>query len=106
MKKMKVPYLLLLIPIVLSLIILFLPKFLPNKLPLFYSLPWGETQLASSNQFLIVPSIVLGLTLVNLFVAHSLHSQQVLLKETLYFSSILISVILVIAVLKVILIFI
>ena len=32
--------------------------FLPPKLPLFYSLPWGEKQLAQNQQLLIIPASI------------------------------------------------
>lgn len=106
MKKLKVLYLILLIPLALSLLILVLPKFLPTKLPLFYSLPWGETQLATPKQFLIIPAIILLLSLINISIARSLHPQQVLLKKIISLSTILISIILVITIIKIIFIFI
>ena len=94
------------ISLILVMLILFLPNFLPNKLPLFYSLRWGESQLASKEQFLILPAISLGITLVNLLIIRQLHSQQVLLKQILQITTLLCSLILVVTLVKIILIFI
>lgn len=81
-------------------------KFLPPKLPLFYSLPWGEKQLANKQQLLIIPALIFLVTLCNLIFSWQLHPQQVFFKKILLFSSMLISLILTITFLKIILIFI
>lgn len=90
----------------LSLLILFLPNFLPTKLPLFYSLPWGEQQLAQRQQFLIVPAISLSISLANLLVIRQLHNQQILLKTILQATSIICSLVLSLTLIKIIWIFI
>lgn|SRR3989344_2034901 len=99
----------LIFPISISLFLLFLilllPKFLPPKLPLFYSLPWGDKQLGSINQFLIIPAVILIINLVNLLIIRQLHPQQVLFKTILFFASIFLSLILLITVLRVVMIF-
>lgn len=54
---------------------------LPAKLPLFYSLPWGEKQLAGINQFLILPAIILLIILINLTLVWHLHASQQIIKK-------------------------
>ena len=99
----------LILPISISLFLLFLifllPKFLPSKLPLFYSLPWGDAQLGNSNQFMIIPAVILILSLVNMLIVRQLHPQQVLFKTILLFTSIFLSLILLVTVLRVVMIF-
>lgn len=98
------------IPIILSLMItlfvLFFGENLPPKLPLFYSLPWGENQLGNHQQFLIIPGVIALITLLNLILSWQLHSSQLFFKKILIYSSWLISLILFITFLKIIFIFI
>lgn len=93
-------------PLVLSAIaaltILFGLKSLPSRLPLFYSLPWGEGQLATHQQFLVIPSSIILITLLNLILSWQLHSSQTFFKKILTLSSIIVSIILVIAFIKII----
>jgi hypothetical protein len=99
-----------LLPFIISalliIVTLFLPKFLPNKLPLFYSLPWGDSQLVGTSQFFIIPGLILILSLLNIFIIKQLHQQQTLFKNILILTSFLISAILAFSVLKIIWIFI
>ena len=95
-----------LIALLISLFIAFSTKFLPPKLPLFYSLPWGEQQLAQNQQLLIIPAIMALIALCNLLISWQLHPQQTFFKKILLFSSILVSLILTITFLKIVLIFI
>lgn len=94
------------VSLILVLLILFLPKFLPERLPLFYSLPWGEGQLAEKVQFLIIPTLSLSIALLNLLISHQLHFQQILLKQVLQVASILCGVVLILNLVKIIFIFI
>lgn len=91
---------------VLILTVLLFFRFLPDKLPLFYSLPWGERQLATPEQFLIIPSIIILVTLVNLAVAKQLHQQQIFLKKALLLSSLIVTSILTITFIKIVFLFI
>lgn len=86
--------------------ILLFSRFLPERLPLFYSLPWGERQLASHLQFLIIPATAVLVTLINLTVKKQLHASQAFLKLALDLTSFIVTVILLITFLKIILIFI
>lgn len=78
---------------------------LPNKLPLFYSLAWGETQLVQKLQFFILPLSLLLISLINLVLIWQLHSSQVILKRLLSLSTIAISSIVLITAIKIITIF-
>lgn len=78
---------------------------LPPKLPLFYSLPWGSSQLVSKNQFLILPAVLVFISLLNAFLAFQLHPLQIVLKRVLISSVVLIDLIIFITALKIILLF-
>lgn len=94
------------VSIVLSLIILLFFKFLPPKLPLFYSLPWGEKQLVEHQQFFIIPGILILITLLNFIISWNLHVSQIFFKKILIMSIFVSTIILVITFIKIILIFI
>ncbi|MDD2822631.1 MAG: hypothetical protein PHQ59_00985 [Candidatus Daviesbacteria bacterium] len=79
---------------------------LPNQLPLFYSLSWGGSQLATKQQFLLLPIILALICLVNSLITSQLHSAQSLLRKMLMFSLIIIDLIILITALKIITIFI
>jgi hypothetical protein len=64
---------------------------LPARLPLFYSLPWGEDQLASKSWFLILPLICFLLVVFNLRLAASLIKKEVLLARILIWSTVILS---------------
>lgn len=81
-------------------------RLLPPKLPFFYSLPWGDKQLADHSQLLIIPAIITLVTLCNLIISWQLHSSQLFFKNILLYTSILSSLVLAITFLKIVLIFI
>lgn len=99
-----------LIPLLLSfsltLLILGLINSLPSKLPLFYSLPWGDSQLVNHRQLLIIPAGISLITLFNLIISWQLHPSQLFFKKILLVASLLISLVLTITFIKIILIFI
>lgn len=78
-------------------------KFLPPRLPLFYSLPWGDGQLATHQQFLIIPASIALIALLNLVLSWQLHPSQSFFKKVLIFSSVVVSLILTIAFIKIVL---
>lgn len=78
-------------------------KFLPSKLPLFYSLPWGDEQLATHQQFLIIPASITLITILNLVISAQLHPSQSFFKKAVLSSSVVVSLILTIVFIKVIL---
>lgn len=75
---------------------------LPAKLPLFYSHPWGESQLAPKIQFLAIPGVILAVTAINSVIAWQLHPSQLVLKRSLMLSLVLINGILCLTALKII----
>ncbi len=72
--------------ILITITYLVLFKLLPTQLPLFYSHPWGDTQLVSKQQFFILPAIVGLITLINTTLAWQLHPSQIVLKRILLLS--------------------
>lgn len=96
----------LLLCLLIGLLSLILNKSLPPKLPFFYSLPWGDKQLAQKQQLFIIPSSILLVTLINLVISWQLHSSQTFFKNILLLSSLLISLVLTISFFKILLIFI
>lgn len=78
---------------------------LPPKLPLFYSLAWGQEQLVEKFHFLLLPLILVLINLINLLLAFQLHSSQKVLKRMLLGSLALINIIVLIDVLKVLFLF-
>lgn len=92
----------LLLSLALVVSILILSKSLPPKLPLFYSLPWGEKQLGNQQQLFIIPATVALVALFNLIISWQLHASQIFFKKILLTSSILVSLILTITFLKII----
>lgn len=91
--------------LLISLIILLFFRFLPPKLPLFYSLPWGDEQLVSHIQFFIIPGIIVLITLLNLIVSLHLHEQQLFFKKILLIGTLVFIPILTITFIKIVLIF-
>lgn len=79
---------------------------LPKQVPLFYSRPWGQLQLGSLSQFMIIPSLIVLITLVNLTISWHLHSSQLLLKRVLNLSSSLVALLLFITAVRIIFLFI
>lgn len=91
------------ISLILTVIIFALFKFLPPKLPLFYSLPWGEEQLATPQQFLMIPASISLIALLNLIIAWQLHPQQSFFKKALFLSSAVVGIISTVTFIKIIL---
>src|SRR5688500_9567699 len=83
-----------------------LSSFLPQQLPWFYSLAWGEKQLATQAQFLIIPASIAILTLFNLIIFWRIDRSQILLRKILLYSTIVATVIIMISFSKIILTFI
>lgn len=92
-----------LLALIMTLAIAFSFKFLPQKMPLFYSLAWGERQLATHAQFLILPATIVLTTLINLVISWQLHPSQSFFKQILLFSPLIISLILTASFIKIIL---
>jgi|SRR3989344_1449579 len=80
-------------------------NFLPRRLPLFYSLTWGEEQLANPQQFLIIPSLIICIILVNLMFSWQLHKSQQFFKAALISASIVTSSLFLVTTIKIFLLF-
>lgn len=79
---------------------------LPSKLPLFYSLPWGDNQLVNLSQFIILPATAILVLLANLTISWHLHTSQVVAKRMLSASTALVSFLVLVTALRIIFIFI
>lgn len=95
----------LLLGFLITLFVLIFSNFLPAKVPLFYSLPWGDNQLASKEQLLILPATIVLIALFNLVISWQLHLSQIFFKKALNISSVTVSIILTITFVKIVLIF-
>ncbi len=78
---------------------------LPSKVPLFYSLNWGQEQLAQKEQILILPMLAGLVFLLNLIISWHLHKSQTVLKRIIGLSSAMISFVILLTCIKIILIF-
>ena len=105
LKKLNLQSIIIISPIILSfataILILLLKPLLPFKMPFFYSLVWGEEQLATLPQFLIIPALSSCIALINLMVTWQLNNNQILLKRILIYSSLVSTVILMINIIKI-----
>lgn len=77
--------------LMISLPLLFFYNHLPSSLPLFYSLPWGQSQLVSKDEFFILPAAILIMSFGNTFISSQLHSAQFLIKRMLTLNLILLN---------------
>ncbi len=79
---------------------------LPSELPLFYSLSWGQKQLGSNLQFLVLPAMSTLVLLANLIISWQLHPSQYALKRILTISAMVAAILVFITALKIVFIFI
>lgn len=93
---------LLVLSLSITLATIFALKLLPSKLPLFYSLPWGEEQLVTHQQFLIIPACISAITVLNLAISWQLHQFQSFFKKILLLASIIAALILAVTFIKII----
>jgi hypothetical protein len=63
---------------------------MPSQIPLFYSHPWGEDQLGTLIQFLVLPLLSLLTILMNSIILMHLHDLQTALKRILAISSLMV----------------
>lgn len=87
-----------------NLYLIFYP-YLPDKLPLFYSLSWGQSQLVSKQQMFILPAVVALVTLINSLFSSQLHPSQYALRRILMLGLICFNIIVLVAAIKILLIF-
>lgn len=90
---------------IINLFAVFYPD-LPHQIPLFYSLPWGDSQLASLGQFTILPFIIALTLLLNYTLLWHLHHSQIVLKRFLSVATAIISLLITITAYQIVLIFI
>lgn len=90
-----------LIIVQISIIFIFLPK-LPAKVPLFYSRPWGETQLASSQSLLLLPLISSLFLTINTVAASYLVDKKRFLSSCSVLTGLIISMLLLITLVEII----
>lgn len=64
---------------------------LPPELPLYYSRPWGQAQLVTPEQFLILPVFSLTVFLINTILALKLHPQEKILARLALWTSLVIN---------------
>lgn len=79
---------------------------LPTQLPLFYSLPWGEGQLVPTVHLIILPSLAILITLINLLVCWHLHQSQYMLKRMIAIFSASLSLLLTLSAIRILFLFI
>jgi len=64
---------------------------LPQQVPLYYSLPWGELQLASASTLFLIPTLSIVLFIVNHLFAIGFSKKNPLLSQLLIFTSLAVS---------------
>lgn len=65
--------------------------FMPNVVPLFYSLPWGESRLTQKYFLFLLPAISGVFILVNLIIARVIRREHILMVKALALSTLLVS---------------
>jgi len=73
-------------------IILVLFSQIPEKVPLFYSLPWGNDRLAPGHMLFILPGLSLAILLVNIVISVFFIKSEKFLSLCLTWSSCLVSI--------------
>ncbi len=66
---------------------------LPPRVPLFYSLPWGDQQLAQKPYLFLLPGATLAALVINIVLAILFLDREVLLSQILLWSSCLLALI-------------
>lgn len=75
---------------------------LPAQIPLFYSLPWGEKELASKVWLWILPLLSFGTMFVNFSIGLFFCANNIFLKRTLFLGALVVAVLSLIDTLKII----
>jgi hypothetical protein len=75
---------------------------LPQQIPLYYSLPWGESQLASASSLFLLPTLSIVILLINHLFAISFSKKIPLLSHLLIFTSLIVSFFFLITLLKIV----
>jgi len=66
-----------------ALIILFALSFLPSQVPLFYSRPWGEEQLAHPLYLFLLPLVNLAVFILNSILLSFIEKKELLIRQIL-----------------------
>lgn len=78
-------------------------RVLPPQIPLFYSRPWGEDQLAGKEMIFLIPVASFGISLINEILARVFFKKAgVFFEKISFYSSFLISILGCISLLKII----
>jgi len=76
---------------------------LPPQIPLFYSRPWGEDQLAGKEMIFLIPVASFGISLINEILARVfLKKLDLFFEKISFYSSFLVSILACISLLKII----
>ncbi|MDD4106415.1 MAG: hypothetical protein PHX84_00515 [Candidatus Shapirobacteria bacterium] len=75
---------------------------LPQQVPLYYSLPWGESQLVSASTLFLIPTLSIVLFFVNHLFAIGYSEKNPLLSKLLILNSLLVSFFFLFTLLKII----
>lgn len=75
---------------------------LPPQVPLYFSLPWGESQLSSASSLFLLPSFSIVISIVNNLLAALLFRSQILFSRLLIIFSLLFSLLSTIALINII----
>lgn len=84
------------------LFLLFFVFSLPPEIPLFYSRPWGENQLASPSLIWLLPTAAFITGLLNFYLAANFFEEMPFLSHVLSWSSVLIAFLTTVSVFKII----
>ncbi len=75
---------------------------LPPSVPLWYSRPWGTDQLAPAIYLFVLPGITVGIHIVNTVFAMYITTEYLIFTQSLFLSSLVVSLLALVAVLKII----
>ena len=75
---------------------------LPQQVPLYYSLPWGESQLVSASTLFLIPTFSIVLFLINHLFAIGFSKKNPLLSQLLIFTSLVVSFFFLITLIKIV----
>jgi hypothetical protein len=76
-------------------------NFLPPRVPVWYSRPWGVNQLASSFWLFLLPLSGLTIYFINLFIGKRLTAEYLIFTQMLFLSSLLVNILSLITLIKI-----
>jgi len=77
-------------------------QFLPPKIPLFYSCPWGKDQLTNYPGVITLPAICLIIFFTNLVIAKLVTKKKLLIKQILITASLIFTLLILISLVQII----